>query len=153
VAGIFMLAVVTTPFLFFGYGTSLWLIRGVMFVRGICLAFSFVPIQASSYANVALEDTGRASAIYSAQRQVAASLGVAVLATALIERTNFNLARVASPAAAGLGAFHFTFAIAIVLVVIAGASALLIRDRDAANTIRRLAGEVEPTQEPVAAAH
>jgi len=153
VAGIFMLAVVTTPFLFFGYGTSLWLIRGVMFVRGICLAFSFVPIQASSYANVALEDTGRASAIYSAQRQVAASLGVAVLATALIERTNFNLARVASPAAAGLGAFHFTFAIAIVLVVIAGASALLIRDRDAASTIRRLAGEVEPTQEPVAAAH
>lgn len=143
-AGVVSLSLSTVPFLFFGFGTSLWLIRAVMFARGICLAFSFIPIQASSYANVAPSDTGRASAIYSAQRQIAASLGVAALATVLIERVAHNVATVGDPRAAALGAYHFTFAIAIGLVLVAGASALLIRDRDAASTIRRLAGGAEP---------
>ena len=35
----------------------------IMFARGICMAFAFVPLQAATYANITPADTGRASAI------------------------------------------------------------------------------------------
>jgi len=127
---------------FVGFGTSLWVIRAIMFVRGVCMAFAFVPVQASSYANIVPADTGRASAIYSAQRQIAASLGVAILATVLVEATTRFTSSAVSPANAALDAFHVAFFVAACLVLVAAASAFLIRDRDAASTIRRLA-EVE----------
>jgi hypothetical protein len=104
------------------------------------MAFAFVPVQAASYANIEPVDTGRASAIFSAQRQVAASLGVALLATVLIEGTHHYNDGVTNPAAVaqgGLDAFHLAFFVAAVGVLIAAFSALLIRDEDAASTIRR----------------
>ena len=67
-----------------GVHTDLWWIRLIMFGRGICMAFAFVPLQAATYANITPEDTGRASAIYSTQRQVSAALGVGVLLTVLL---------------------------------------------------------------------
>ena len=140
VGGLFALSVVTIPLCFVQLDTSLWVIRGIMFVRGICMAFSFVPVQSASYANIENADTGRASAIFSAQRQVAASLGVALLATVLIEATHHYNDGVTNPAAlahGGLDAFHLAFFAAAVGVVIAAFSALLIRDEDAASTIRR----------------
>ena len=142
VSGLFALSVVTLPLVFVGFSTSLWVIRLIMFARGVCMAFSFVPVQASSYANIEPADTGRASAIYSAQRQVAASLGVAVLASVLIEATTHFTAGATSPAAMANGAldgFHAAFLVAAGFIVLAAFSALLIRDRDAASTIRRFA--------------
>jgi len=138
IGGLIALAIVTFPFVGVGFETSLWAIRGIMFLRGICMAFVFVPIQASSYANIEPQDTGRASAIYSAQRQIAASLGVAILATVLAEALTHYGGSVPNPAAA-LDAFQATFFVATVLIVVAAGSAFLIRDRDAASTIRRLA--------------
>jgi EmrB/QacA subfamily drug resistance transporter len=140
VSGLFALSVVTVPLAFVQLDTSLWVLRGIMFVRGICMAFSFVPVQAASYANIEPVDTGRASAIFSAQRQVAASLGVALLATVLIEATHHYNDGATSPAAlanGSLDAFHLAFLAAAVGVVMAAFSALLIRDRDAASTMRR----------------
>jgi hypothetical protein len=134
------LSVVTLPLVFVQLDTSLWLIRLIMFARGICMAFSFVPVQAASYANIEPVDTGRASAIYTAQRQVAASFGVAVLSTVLIEATHHFNDGVTNPAAlanGSLDAFHVAFFVAALGVVAAAFSALLIRDRDAASTIRR----------------
>src|SRR3954465_9493814 len=84
--GMVGMAIVTSMFALVGLGTSLWTIRGIMFVRGIFMAFSFVPLQASTYSNISVADTGRASAIFSTQRQVAAALGVATLATIWISR-------------------------------------------------------------------
>ncbi len=110
--------------------TSLWWIRGIMFARGICMAYSFVPLQAATYANISSADTGRASAIYSTQRQVSAALGVAVLTTVLLTRT-----RHAHSIGAVVGGFHLAFFTGAVLVVLAALSALLIRDEDAAATM------------------
>ena len=138
IGGLIALAIVTVPFVGVGFETSLWTIRVIMFLRGICMAFVFVPIQASSYANIEPQDTGRASAIYSAQRQIAASLGVAILATVLAEALTHYGGSVPNPAAA-LDAFQATFFVATLLIVVAAGSAFLIRDRDAASTIRRLA--------------
>jgi len=149
VGGLVAMSLVTIPLGFVGYDTSLWLIRGIMFARGVSLAFAFVPIQASTFANIVPADTGRASAIYSAQRQVAASLGVAILATVLVEATSHFTADAIGPAAvraAGLDAFHVAFFVAAGLVAIAACGALLIRDRDAASTIHRYA-DVEIAQD------
>jgi len=143
--GLVALSIVTFPLVWVGFGTSLWVVRGIMFARGLAMAFAFVPVQASSYANILPEDTGRASAIYSAQRQVAASLGVAVPATVLIEATAHYTAGITDPAglaSGALDAYHLAFFVGASLVLVAAASALLIRDRDAASTIRRYA-EVE----------
>ena len=67
--------------------------------------------------------------------------GVRSFAPAVEATTRFTSSAV-SPANASLDAFHVAFFVAACLVLVAAASAFLIRDRDAANTIRRLA-EVE----------
>src|SRR6476469_125409 len=98
-----------------------------MFGRGICVAFAFVPLQAATYANISAADTGRASAIFSTQRQVAAALGVGVLLTVLLSHGQ-------SPA---LSQYHMTFLVGACLIVLASITALLIRDEDAASTMQR----------------
>ncbi len=113
-----------------GLHTDLWWIRLIMFGRGVCVAFAFVPLQAATYANITPEDTGRASAIYSTQRQVAAALGVAVLTTVLLTRLP-----VGPDVNAAVSAYHEAFFVGACLVVLAAISSLLIRDEDAASTI------------------
>jgi EmrB/QacA subfamily drug resistance transporter len=147
--GLVVMAIVTFPLVLVGFGTSLWVIRAIMFARGAAMAFVFVPVQASSYANIVPRDTGRASAIFSTQRQVAAALGVSVLATVLVEATTRLTAGLTNPAevaTATMDAFHVAFFVAACLIVVAALSALLVRDRDAASTIRRYA-EVDATVE------
>jgi MFS family permease len=138
--GLIGVAAVSFVLAFIDLDTSLWWIRLIMFLRGVCMAFAFVPLQAATYANIAPSDTGRASAIYSAQRQVAAALGVGALATIWISRTNALSAGATSEAAvtaARLAGFHDVFLAAAIVAVLGAVSALLIRDSDAASTIRR----------------
>jgi hypothetical protein len=66
--------------------TSQWWIRGIMLIRGFGFALMLVPLQTATYATIRPQDTGRASAIYNTNRQVAASFGVALLATVLSNR-------------------------------------------------------------------
>ena len=139
VVGMLGLAVVTAPLAFVGLTTSLWLIRAIMFARGICMAFAFVPMQAATYANISAADTGRASAIYSTQRQVAAALGVATLGTVLLTRIHHATAGVTDPRAlahATLSGYHAAFLVGTILVALAAVSGLLIHDEDAASTMR-----------------
>jgi EmrB/QacA subfamily drug resistance transporter len=137
--GMLAMSAVTFMLAFVDLDTSLWTIRGIMFLRGICMAFSFVPLQAATYANITPADTGRASAIFSTQRQVAAALGVAVLATVLVTRSNGHGA---------VSGFHAGFFVAALLVAVAAISALLIRDEDAASTMRQR--DHIPPEEPPA---
>jgi EmrB/QacA subfamily drug resistance transporter len=149
--GMLAMAVATSSFVFIGLDTSLWWVRGIMFLRGICMAFAFVPLQAATYANITSEDTGRASAIYSTQRQVGAAFGVAILATVLISRTNALNAGVTNPATLAnnsLQAFHAAFLVGAGLVALGALTGLLIRDEDAASTMR----PAKPDEEPVLAA-
>jgi predicted MFS family arabinose efflux permease len=111
-----------------GLYTDLWWIRLIMFSRGICMAFAFVPLQAATYANITPEDTGRASAIYSTQRQVAAALGVGALLTVLLSGSK-------TASGPSLSAYNTTFFVGACLVVVAALTSLLIRDEDAASTM------------------
>ncbi|HEV7526384.1 MAG TPA: DHA2 family efflux MFS transporter permease subunit [Acidimicrobiia bacterium] len=123
--GMLGMAGVTLLLALVGLHTDLWWIRLIMFGRGICMAFAFVPLQAATYANITPEDTGRASALYSTQRQVSAALGVGVLLTVLLSKGQ-------PPALSG---YHLAFLVGSCLVALAALTALLIRDEDAASTI------------------
>ena len=54
--------------------TSLWWIRGLMFLRGMTMGFAMIPMQAATYATIKPHDTGRATALFSTNRQVAGSV-------------------------------------------------------------------------------
>jgi len=83
VAGAIMLLLLDTK-----VTSNLWLYRGILFGRGMCWAFVFSPMQAAAFSQVSFKDTGRASSLFSTQRQVASSLGIAVLISLLV--TQFN---------------------------------------------------------------
>lgn len=68
--------------------SNLWVYRAILFGRGLCWAFIFSPLQAAAFSQISLPDTGRASALYSTQRQVASSIGVAVLISLLMTQIN-----------------------------------------------------------------
>lgn len=140
--GLTMVSLSNIPFLFVTLGVSPWSIRGLMFVRGLAMACSFVPLQAATYANIEKSDTGRASAIFSTQRQASAALGVAILTTIFVSRNN-SVNKGISPKTdlaafhqGMLSAFHFAFAGSIVLSLIGAAYAFaFIKDQDAAATM------------------
>jgi EmrB/QacA subfamily drug resistance transporter len=137
--GLIAVAIATFAFMFVGFGTDLWWIRGLMFVRGISMAFAFIPMQAATYANIEPADTGRASALFSTQRQVATALGVAILATIWEMWTTHSTKGVTDPAALRDGAmsgFHAGwFAASLMIAVGAVAAFTMIRDADAASTM------------------
>ena len=165
-------SVVSFLFLLIGLHTSLWWIRGLMFLRGMTMGMGMVPMQAATYATIKHEDTGRASALFSTNRQVAASVGVAALATVLADRAKTHVASAihgltspgaiqATTAHALLQAFHDAFFVAALLALVGVAFAFLIRDQDAAPSMAPRtrepelvpagALELEPEAEPVGA--
>jgi predicted MFS family arabinose efflux permease len=138
--GTFGMAAATAPLAFVDLETGLWPIRAMMFGWGIAMAFAVVPVQTATYANIAPVDTGRASAIYSTQRQVSAALGVATLGTVLVSRIHAANAGVTDPNALAYGAlsgYRASFLVGMALVALAALSGLLIHNEDAASTMRR----------------
>jgi MFS family permease len=104
-----------------------------MFVLGLCMGFAFVPMQAASYATIKPADNGRASSIFATQRQMAISVGIAVVATVLASYTTIGAA-VTDPSEALTG-FRVAFFVTAIFALFGALAALLIHDRDAAPTL------------------
>jgi EmrB/QacA subfamily drug resistance transporter len=139
-----LLALVTTA-------TDLWLVRLLMLVLGYCMSHVFIPSQAASFATISSENTGKASSIFNAGRQLGGAIGVAVLTTVLAAAGPTQV--VGGHLAPNLLAYHVAFLTASGVAVLAALVALTVRDSDAAATMvsrRRAAKEPEP--EHVAAA-
>jgi hypothetical protein len=115
-------------FVFFTTETDLWTERAIMFVRGVCMAFAVIPIQAATFSNIPSTEAGRASSLFNTNRQVASSFGVAFLGTVL-----FQVMRSQSDQ---LFAFQVTFVAATLLGLIAIFFATKIRDEDAAASMK-----------------
>jgi MFS family permease len=117
-----------------GLETDLWWIRAIMFLRGFAMGFCFVSSQAAGYAEIKPADNGRASAIFSTQRQMSVTIGVALMATVLASFTTLS----AAPAdldRALLG-YHWTFALCVGLALVSALLAfLMIHDEDARATM------------------
>ena len=134
--GLLCVSLSNIPFMFVSLDVSQTAIRILMFLRGISMAFAFVPLQAATYANIAKSDTGRASAIFSTQRQASAAIGVALLATLFHSRINHLSPSVEPSKGVSLQAFHFAFAGSIVISLMGALfAALFIRDIDAKPTM------------------
>ena len=132
-----------------GLTTSLWLIRGIMFLLGLMMAQIFVPTQAASFAKISLADTGRASTLFNTGRQVGSAVGVAVLSTVLIGiGATHSVAGVVHP---DLRAYRLAFATAAAFALAAAACSLSIHDVDAAETmVRRGRAKAREANRPAA---
>lgn len=110
----------------------------VMFGLGYAMSHVFVSAQAAAFARITPADTGRASTLFNALRQLGGAVGVAVLTTSL---TLSGVGGVASGVTADLHPYHVTFVVAAVLAVLAAGVALTVVDDDAESTrVRRQPG-------------
>jgi EmrB/QacA subfamily drug resistance transporter len=112
---------------------NLWLFRIVMFFVGVGWAYVVISLNAGAFAQVSPRDTGRASALFNAQRQLASAVGVAVLATVIGTQSG------AAGLAGNVTVFRNAFFAAAGFTFIGSIIALAIRDKDAASTMRRAA--------------
>lgn len=153
--GLLGCAAVTMALATVSLDTNLWLVRGLMLLRGIAFGFVLVPLQAATYAQVPPEQTGRATALYNATSQVGSGLGVAIGAAILTNRLAHHGALLGDQAAApaALNGFQDTLWAIGVLSLIGAGVALLIRDRDAAATMAPRAIAIDGGEPAQAAAH
>jgi hypothetical protein len=130
--------------------TSIWWICGIMWLRGAAYGAVFIPVQVATYATVSSAATGRASSLFSTNRQVAQSIGVAIAVTLLVSRSKSLIAAAHGIATqhAAVFAYHDAYAATMVLALLGVVFALLIHDEDAAATMARSS---PAAAEPVAA--
>lgn len=140
-------AVVMGLMWFIGQNTDLWWMRTLMFLVGAFMAFSFTTVQAAAFATISLAETGQASALFSAQRQIGSSFGVALISgvISLVGMTQANASGAVIP---NLTAYHAAFVASAVLALIGACFGLTVRDSDAASTMRRKVKEVVPESVP-----
>jgi hypothetical protein len=114
-------------------GTSLWWARALLFLMGFGMSGVLMPSQAASFATISAAKTGRASALFNAQRQLGGAIGVALLSTVLagIGPTTIERGRVIPH----LVAYHLAFVAAAAVTLAATLAALGVKDADAAATI------------------
>lgn len=148
-AGLIVTAICTLVFWRVDLGTSEWIIRGLMLVRGLGFGLILVPLQAATYAQIDAKDTGRATALYNVSSQVAASLGVALAATLLTSRLSSHGAILGAPPTrlASLEAFQDVFLIMGLISVASIAVAFLIHDVHARGTMREASPAVDSPAE------
>jgi EmrB/QacA subfamily drug resistance transporter len=151
--GMLWTGLLTAAFYWVQIDTDPWWIRLLMISRGLGMGITFIPLQAAAFAQITPDKSGRASALYSAQRQAGAAVGVAALATILISRRNALVGELQGAAALPklVLSFHQAMMGAALMSVIGVVAAWFIRDSDAAATmVRRVkAKPVEPADHPV----
>jgi EmrB/QacA subfamily drug resistance transporter len=138
VSGLIAVAIFISLLTLMGSDTTLWLMRALMFLIGAGMAFAFLSVQTAGFASISPADTGRASAIFTAQRQIGAALGVALLSSVLnaIGTTTQGPGGAIVP---NLLAYHVAFLAAAALALLAACISLTIHDGDAAATMLRRA--------------
>lgn len=139
-------AMVMILFSFFDQGTNLWLFRANMFLLGGGMAYIFLSNQAASMATISRADTGRASMLFSVQRQIGSAMGVAILSTVMsaIGTTKLNSVGESVP---NLNAYQGAFIAAAVLALIGAINSRRVPDDDAAATMVRRSRSAKEQEE------
>lgn len=150
--GFVVVGAVTATLYFVGLSTPYWIIGALMFAQGVGMGNAMIPLQAATFAQTRPASMGRATSMFNTSRQVATATGVAVLTTVLVSRTRAELNEIGAAASAAvraqahMQAYHAAFLAAVTFAVVGILVTLLIRDSDAAPSMRRIepAGEPEP---------
>jgi MFS family permease len=117
-------------------------------IIGIGLPFAFVPVTIAAVAGTKAEEAGLASGLINTSQQIGGAVGIAILSTIAVTRTDDALATGTAPPVAltdGFQAAFWTGAVIAFLGVLV--SLFLIRGRDLQH---REAGVAEPALEPAA---
>jgi EmrB/QacA subfamily drug resistance transporter len=150
VAGLLLIACVAVVLSSASTGTSVWLLRVILFVMGFGVAAVFLPSQAAGFATVGAQRTSVASTIFNAQRMIGGAIGVALL-TAVIAALH-PVRTDAGHAEANMPAFHYGLLVCAAVAVAAALAALTVRDADAAPTmIRHRRGIAVAAEDPLSA--
>jgi EmrB/QacA subfamily drug resistance transporter len=146
--GYFFSAIVVVGFFFIDLSTPAWYFVLLMTLRGLPFAFAFVAAQTIIYGPLASEKQGRASSIYSTSRQLAASFGVALVATTLVSRTQANLSAgvarlhlsqptLALQQHASVSGYHDAYFVCFLFLAAPLVLTWFVNDAKAAETLRR----------------
>lgn len=110
-----------------------WPVRILMFCLGISMAYIFLPNQAASLATISRSETGRASTLFSVQRQIGSAVGIAAIGSvmALVGTTVGN--QIDGPP--NIDAYHWAYVTAAVIAFTGCAFAILVPDSEAAATM------------------
>jgi EmrB/QacA subfamily drug resistance transporter len=135
VGGLSLVALAMASMATIGAGTSLWWARLLMFLIGLGMSCVFIPAQAASFATISPEQTGRASTLFNAARQLGGAVGVAFLTTVLAAVGPTRV--VLGHAVPNLTAYHVAFLAAAGVALLAVLTALTVSDTDAAGTMVR----------------
>lgn len=150
-AGLTVVTMLMCVFCLIDLTTNLWLIRGLMFLTGAGMAYTFIPTPTAAFATISPAATGKASALYNAQRQIGSALGVAV-ASSVLSMVG-PLVTTHGTAQPNLAAYHAAFLTSAALVLVAACIALFIHDSDAAATMERKQPAQKVANEPDLSAH
>ncbi|MEZ4507284.1 MAG: MDR family MFS transporter [Thermomicrobiales bacterium] len=112
-----------------------WPVRILMFALGVCMAYIFLPNQAASLATVSKSETGRASTLFSVQRQLGSAIGIAVLGSVMAVVGTTVGGTIDGPP--NVDAYHAAYMAAAVIAFIGSLLALRVPDSEAAHTMVR----------------
>ncbi|MEV6349118.1 MDR family MFS transporter [Actinoplanes sp. NPDC051851] len=105
--------------------TNLWIARTEMFLLGVAVSHVFVTSQAVAFATIPAQQTGQASTLFNALRQVGGAAGVAVLTTAMVAAGRPMLS------------YHWAFAVAAVCTALALGFTQMINESEARAATQR----------------
>jgi MFS family permease len=113
--------------------TNMWIVRLLMFVVGLGMAYIFIPNSAASLATISREATGRATTIMIVERQVGGALGIATLSSVLAWVGATQVVNgVMEP---NLDGYRLAYVASALFAAIGGFFALRVPDADAAATM------------------
>jgi len=135
IGGLLILAVTLGLMTLIGSDTNLWWMRLLLFVSGYGMSHVFVPAQAAGFATISAADTGRASTVFNAQRQLGGAVGVAMLSSVIAAVGPVRI--VSHRVLPNLSSYHTAFMVAAGVAVLAAVAALTVNDSDAAHTMVR----------------
>jgi len=130
-----------------------WPVRILMFALGVSMAYIFLPNQAASLATISRSDTGRASTLFSVQRQIGSATGIALLGSVMaLVGTTIGGAIDGPP---NVDAYHAAYLAAAGVAFIGALFSLRVPDSEAAATMvtetrrpRRRSGSRSVSRQP-----
>lgn len=106
------------------------LLPGFLLV-GVGLGFSFVPVSIAALAGVKPHEAGLASGLINTSQQIGGALGVAILTTVAVTRTENLTEKGTDPAQAATSGFGLAFWVGLLFAVISLiATLVMLRDKD-----------------------
>jgi EmrB/QacA subfamily drug resistance transporter len=157
--GILLMAVATIPFAFVTTSTSEVLLAGTLFVRGLGLGLTMMPITAAAYFDLSHAEIPKASTTMNIVRQVGGSVATALFAVVLERQIVANLGPLATKAGGSAGiisstvklpppvandvaaAFAHTFWWAVFTILIAFVPTLFLPNHAAVASVSSPAGD------------